>query len=70
MAKPALSAVFWVGDLWTCPNCQATIVSGTGRAPVSEHYKPDFDDRTRAAAAINTGHGPPDLEALIQVNDC
>ena len=32
----------WVGDLWECQGCGATIVSGVGRGPLAEHYQPDF----------------------------
>jgi len=32
----------WVGDRWTCPGCGHELLSGFGREPVSEHYKPDY----------------------------
>ena len=49
----------WSGDRWECPGCGATIVVGTGMAPVSEHYEPDF------------GHYMRTLHAdQLQVNDC
>ncbi len=48
----------WVGDKWRCEGCGAEILSGFGREPLNEHYKPDFADmRTR-------------LGAEYQVNDC
>lgn len=34
----------WCGDLWECPDCGATIVSGTGNAPLVEHYMDDFKE--------------------------
>lgn len=48
----------WLGDLWECRGCGAQIVVGTGRIPVSEHFKPDFKDRV-------TAH-----DVKLQVNDC
>ena len=48
----------WMGDLWECHGCGATIVVGVGQSPISEHYKPSFD-----AAVIDMG-------AKLQVNDC
>lgn len=32
----------WVGDLWECPDCHATVVSGVGNAPIAEHYQTHF----------------------------
>lgn len=32
----------WVGDLWQCPSCKATIVSGVGQNAIAEHWQPDF----------------------------
>lgn len=49
----------WVGDLWECEGCHATILSGFGREPISEHYKPDFAERAVAFGADQ-----------LQVNDC
>jgi hypothetical protein len=49
----------WSGDVWECPDCKATIISGTGRGPVAEHYQEDF---------VKTG---TNLNAFqFQVNDC
>lgn len=42
-----------------CEGCAAQIVVGTGRAPIAEHYQPDFEavvERTNARQ--------------LQVNDC
>lgn len=33
----------WSGDLWKCPGCGGSIIVGVGRAPVSEHFAPDFE---------------------------
>ena len=32
----------WMGDEWTCPDCNAVIIVGTGHDPVSVHHEPDF----------------------------
>jgi len=49
----------WAGDLWECRGCGAQIISGFGRAPVSERHHDRF------------AH---DIESLcpdrFQVNDC
>lgn len=34
----------WAGDLWECRGCGAQIIVGFGNAPVSEHYKDDYQD--------------------------
>lgn len=49
----------WAGDLWVCEGCRASIISGTGLAPVSEHYKPDFAETMERLGADQ-----------FQVNDC
>lgn len=49
----------WVGDLWECEGCHATILSGFGREPIAEHYQPDFAERAVALGADQ-----------LQVNDC
>ena len=49
----------WSGDLWECEGCGAHIVSGTGRAPIVEHYQPDFVQKV-----INFGADQ------LEVNDC
>lgn len=49
----------WAGDLWECEGCGAQIVSGFGRAPITEHYQPDFKD---IATRVNAQR--------LQVNDC
>ncbi len=48
----------WLGDKWECKGCGAEIVVGTGRIPVSEHYKPDFPQTVLA------------YNPTLQVNDC
>ena len=48
----------WIGDEWTCPDCNAVIIVGTGHHPVSEHYLPDFAEQV-------TSFG-----ATLQINDC
>jgi len=49
----------WSGDRWECEGCGATIISGTGREAIAEHYQPDFSERV---ARLNA--------AQLQVNDC
>lgn len=48
----------WVGDLWKCEGCGTTIIVGTGFAPVSEHYLPNFKSQKAQ------------LGATFRVNDC
>lgn len=33
----------WVGDLYECPDCGASTISGVNRDRVAEHYEPEFD---------------------------
>jgi hypothetical protein len=49
----------WAGDLWTCPDCGAAVVVGTGRNPISEHYMPEFPATREATNA-----------AQLEVKDC
>lgn len=49
----------WAGDLYECEGCGAQIVSGFGRAPLSEHYLPEF-------SAVRQRYGAEQLE----VKDC
>jgi hypothetical protein len=49
----------WSGDLWGCPDCGVTIISGVGLQPIDEHYRPTF-----AATVKDTGAD------RFQVNDC
>lgn len=49
----------WVGDLWECEGCGSTIIVGTGRSPVLEHYQSDFKETIVATSADR-----------LQVNDC
>lgn len=48
----------WMGDRWECPDCGASIISGVGQQPMSEHYKPEFEAEV---SAWNTE---------IKINDC
>ena len=49
----------WVADLWECKGCGQQILSGFGCSPLSEHYKPDFEDVVKQTKADQ-----------LQVNDC
>jgi hypothetical protein len=49
----------WTGDKWVCEGCGAEILSGFGREPISEHYKPDFAEIAESLGANQ-----------LQVNDC
>jgi hypothetical protein len=49
----------WCGDLWECAGCGHQLVSGVGREPITEHYKPDFAELVKALGADQ-----------LQVNDC
>lgn len=48
----------WVGDLWRCNGCGATIVVGIGSKQLAEHYEPGFAEQVKR------------LGAELQVNDC
>jgi hypothetical protein len=48
----------WVGDLWECLGCKAQTVLGFGQNPISEHYRPEFQELCERL--------PPQM----QVNDC
>lgn len=48
----------WTGDLWRCEGCGATLISGTGREPIAEHYQPGFADQVKR------------LGVTFTVNDC
>lgn len=48
----------WSGDKWECEGCGATIVSGTGREPINEHYRPGFAEHVEKLGA-----------SQLQVND-
>ena len=48
-AKPGLAEIarwkdykLWSGDLWKCPDCGASVISGVGYSPIAEHYQEDF----------------------------
>lgn len=49
----------WASDKFECPGCGVQILSGFGRAPISEHYKPDFAEWQAGLKADQ-----------FQVNDC
>jgi hypothetical protein len=48
----------WSGDFWQCEGCGHTLISGTGRSPIAEHYMPDFKAQKER------------LGATFRVNDC
>lgn len=69
-AKPGLAEQarwspykLWMGDLWECDGCHATIIVGTGQHPLCEHFEADFAEQLKIAGDINCGE-------VIQVNDC
>ena len=41
----------WAGDLYECPECKTQIISGFAREPLSESYKPDFEDLRKSLGA-------------------
>jgi hypothetical protein len=32
----------WVGDLWSCAGCGASVALGFSNNPVAEHWQPEF----------------------------
>jgi len=48
----------WHGDLWVCEGCGHLTISGVGRAPIAEHYQPEFADAVAK------------MKATLQINDC
>lgn len=48
----------WVGDIWECQGCGATIIAGTPHSPIAEHYQLNFKDQVAYYGAE------------FQVNDC
>ena len=48
----------WMADLWECRGCGHALIVGAGHEPISEHYKPDFDDKVKAYGTT------------LQINDC
>lgn len=48
----------WSGDLWECPDCKASVISGTGRDPIAIHHQEGFADWLDAC------------KDDIQINDC
>jgi hypothetical protein len=53
LAEPERWAPYklWAGDLWECPDCGATILSGFGSGPISYHHDPDFETLADALGA-------------------
>lgn len=49
----------WVGDLWECQGCGATVVVGVGKGSLAEHFQEDFEDIVKRLGA-----------GQLQVNDC
>jgi hypothetical protein len=47
----------WMGDLWECRGCGATIIVGTAQSPISDQFNPDFD------------HYLKTINPTVQVND-
>jgi hypothetical protein len=48
----------WQADLYECRSCGMQIVVGSGLQPISEHYKPEYEEMVKAI--------PPEVE----VYDC
>lgn len=48
----------WASDRYECEGCGAVILSGFARQPISEHYRPGFNELVRR------------LGVELQVNDC
>lgn len=48
----------WLGDAWKCSSCDAEIIVGVGREPVSEHHEPEFEK------ILSMGFDQ------VQINDC
>jgi len=38
----------FMGDLWSCPSCEISIVSGFGSGPVAMRHDDDFEERRKA----------------------
>lgn len=49
----------WQVDLWACPICEYSIMIGSGRQPLREHYQQDFQEMHKKWGADK-----------FQVNDC
>jgi hypothetical protein len=41
----------WDADLWRCPSCGTTLVTGFGRQPIAEHWQPTYREQ-RARLAV------------------
>lgn len=49
----------WVADLWECPGCGSTILSGFGASPVAVQHESGFRETIERLGA-----------SQFQVNDC
>jgi hypothetical protein len=45
----------WDADLFECPECGVEIISGFGRTPMAEHYKPTYTQTRKRLAPIYPG---------------
>jgi hypothetical protein len=43
----------WIGDEWVCHGCGRLLIVGTGLQPVSEHYRPNFDEADASYLTVN-----------------
>lgn len=48
--EEGLSYKLWMGDLWECPICQASVIVGFGARSLAEHWHTDYAT-ARAAEA-------------------
>lgn len=49
----------WDADLYQCPDCGAKVITGFGRAPLAEHYQPDYLAQRDRLAPIYPGRCRP-----------
>jgi len=48
----------WRADLYTCPDCQAQVITGFGSNPIAEHFQPSYKklkDRAYADGSMYQG---------------
>lgn len=45
----------WDADLWACVECGVEIVAGFGRAPLAEHWQPEYWSLRESRAPIYPG---------------
>jgi hypothetical protein len=45
----------WDADLWQCPECGVEIIAGFGKAPISEHWRPEYSHTRQRLAPIYPG---------------